>query len=200
MPKLSKVRAALGFVLARSRTVLSLTLPIFSSTSPPFLVRGQVSVKAVRPNVTLVTRGSAQATQIAGIRSWLFAVTKVISLVLRCGHDCVASSEVRGAKVEETVKKEVTYKWLPVIVEDACTGCGLCVAACGPACLETRKLVAILTRPEDCGSEEHCIRACPEDAIHMAWLPSEGDPSLGTWRSAEQIQAGLCSAPEVISA
>jgi len=157
-------------------------------------------VKAVRPNVTLVTRGSAHATQIARIRSWLFAVTKVISLVRRCGHDCVASSEVRGAKVEETVKKEVTYKWLPVIVEDACTGCGLCVAACGPACLETQNLVAILTRPEDCGSEEHCIRACPEDAIHMAWLPSEGDPSLGTWRSAEQIQAGLCSAPEVISA
>src|SRR5215468_12312599 len=56
MPKHSKVRAALGFVLARSRTVLSLTLPIFSSSSLPFLVRGQVSVKAVRPNVTLVTR------------------------------------------------------------------------------------------------------------------------------------------------
>src|SRR5215469_6240610 len=71
--------------------------------------------------------------------------------MLRCGHDCVASSEVRGAKVEETVKNEVMYKWLPVIVEDACTGCGLCVAACGPACLETQNLVAILTRPEDCG-------------------------------------------------
>ena len=154
----------------------------------------------MRPNVTLVTRGSAQASQIAGIRSWLFAVTKVIPLMLRCGHDCVASSAVRGAKVEKTVKKEVTYKWLPVIVEDACTGCGLCVAACAPACLETQNLVAILTRPEDCGSEEHCIRACPEDAIHMAWLSSEGDPSLGSWRSAEQIRAGLCSAPEVISA
>src|SRR5215469_10308116 len=113
MPKLSKVRAALGFVLARSRTVFSLTLPILSSTSRPFLVRGQVSVKAVRPNVTLVTRGSAHATQIAGIRSWLFAVTKVISLVRRCGHDCVASSEVRGAKVEETVKKRSDVQVAP---------------------------------------------------------------------------------------
>ena len=74
------------------------------------------------------------------------------------------------------MKKEVMYKWLPVIVEDACTGCGLCVAACGPACLETQNLVAILTRPEDCASEEHCIRACPEDAIHMAWLHSRRRP------------------------
>ncbi len=98
------------------------------------------------------------------------------------------------------MKEELTYKWLPVIVEDACTGCGLCVAACGPACLETQNLVAILTRPEDCGSEEHCIRACPEDAIHMAWLPSEGDRSLGCWRPAVQIRAGFCSAPDEIPA
>lgn len=91
------------------------------------------------------------------------------------------------------------YKWLPVIVEDACTGCGLCVAACGPACLETRNLVAILTRPEDCGSEEHCIRACPEGAIHMGWLASDGDRSLGSWHSEEQIRAGFCFPPEVIS-
>jgi ferredoxin len=91
---------------------------------------------------------------------------------------------------EDSVKEGLTHKWLPVIIEDACTGCGLCVEACGTACLETQNLVAILTRPEDCGSEEHCIRACREDAIHMAWVPSEGDRSLGCWRSAEQIQGG----------
>jgi len=98
------------------------------------------------------------------------------------------------------VHEERTHKWLPVVLEDACTGCGLCVAACGPACLETQNLVAILTRSEDCGSEEHCIRACPEDAIHMAWVPSEGDRSLGCWRSAEQIETGFCSAPDEIPA
>ena len=31
------------------------------------------------------------------------------------------------------MKEELTHKWLPVVVEEACTGCGLCVAACGPA-------------------------------------------------------------------
>jgi Na+-translocating ferredoxin:NAD+ oxidoreductase RNF subunit RnfB len=96
------------------------------------------------------------------------------------------------------VKEKLTHKWLPVVVEEACTGCGLCVAACGPACLETRNMVAILTRPEDCGSEEHCIRACPEDAIHMAWVPSEGDRGLGCWRSEGQIRAGFCSPPEAV--
>ena len=87
------------------------------------------------------------------------------------------------------------YKWLPVIAEDLCTGCGLCVAACGPACLEVTDQIAILERPAECGSEEHCIAACPEDAIRMAWVLSEGDQSLGCWRSEEQIRAGFCVAP-----
>jgi|GEM_PF-888943 Na+-translocating ferredoxin:NAD+ oxidoreductase RNF subunit RnfB len=73
-------------------------------------------------------------------------------------------------------------KWLPVISEDLCTGCGLCVAACGPACLEVSNRIAVLERPADCGSEEHCIAACPEDAIQMDWLPSEGDRNFGVWR------------------
>lgn len=84
---------------------------------------------------------------------------------------------------EEIVKQENAFKWLPAIVEELCTGCGLCVAACGPACLETRNQVAVLERPDDCGSEEHCISACPENAIHMAWLPGEGDPLIGLWCS-----------------
>src|SRR5215469_4376699 len=110
---------------------------------------------------------------------------------------------VHGARwrAEKTrMREELTHKWLPLVIEDACTGCGLCVAACGPACLETQNLVAILTRPQDCGSEEHCIAACPEDAIHMAWLPSEGDRSLGCWRSAQQIRAGFISAPDEVPA
>ena len=87
------------------------------------------------------------------------------------------------------------YKWLPVIAKDLCTGCGLCVAACGPACLEVTDQIAILERPAECGSEEHCIAACPEDAIQMAWVLSEGDQSLGCWRSGEQIRAGFYVAP-----
>ena len=90
---------------------------------------------------------------------------------------------------EEIVKYENSFKWLPVIVEELCTGCGLCVAACGPACLETQNQVVVVERPNDCGSEEHCVSACPEDAIHMVWLPAEGDPSIGLWRSPSDMKS-----------
>ena len=86
------------------------------------------------------------------------------------------------------MKQENAFKWLPVVIEGFCTGCGLCVEACGPACLETQKQVAVLARPNDCGSEEHCISACPEDAIHMVWLPAEGDLSIGVWQSTSEMQ------------
>jgi len=76
----------------------------------------------------------------------------------------------------------VDSKWIPVVIEELCSGCNLCVAACGPACLELEASVAVLSRPNECGSEEHCIGVCPEDAIHMAWVPMEGDPAIGQWR------------------
>lgn len=87
------------------------------------------------------------------------------------------------------MKQESSSKWLPAIIEEFCTGCGLCVAACGPACLETQSNVAVLERPNDCGSEEHCISACPEDAIRMVWMPAEGDPSIGLWRSPSDTKS-----------
>lgn len=73
-------------------------------------------------------------------------------------------------------------KWIPVVIEESCSGCNLCFAACGQACLELEASVAVLARPNECGSEEHCIGVCPEDAIHMAWVPMEGDPAIGQWR------------------
>ena len=76
-----------------------------------------------------------------------------------------------------------THKWMSVIDEDKCSGCGLCVSACGPACLEMPNVVAVLTLPEACGSEEHCIGVCADDAIGMAWLPWIGDTSRGKWQT-----------------
>ena len=90
---------------------------------------------------------------------------------------------------EQMVKQEFSLKWLPAIIEGFCTGCGLCVEACGPACLETQNHVAVLERPDDCGSEEHCVSACPEDAIHMVWLPTEGDQSIGIWRPSARMDS-----------
>ncbi|SPE36061.1 hypothetical protein SBA3_2340009 [Candidatus Sulfopaludibacter sp. SbA3] len=79
---------------------------------------------------------------------------------------------------------KLTHKWMPVIDEAKCSGCGLCVSACGPACLGMDSTLAFLTLPDACGSEEHCIGVCTDDAIRMAWLPWTGDTSRGKWRAA----------------
>ncbi len=78
--------------------------------------------------------------------------------------------------------KRVAFKWLPVIDLDNCTGCGECVEACGPKCLEiANNDFAVLIRADLCGSEEHCIEPCPEDTIHMEWIEMLGDESVGKW-------------------
>ena len=77
--------------------------------------------------------------------------------------------------------ENVLLKWLPVINPDCCTGCGKCVEACGPKCLKIINETAVPVRPDQCGSEEHCIAPCPEKAIHMEWIEAEEDKSGGKW-------------------
>ncbi len=76
------------------------------------------------------------------------------------------------------------YKWLPAIDTELCTGCGQCVDACGPRSLNVVDGVAALVDPATCGSEEHCIGVCPEDAIKMHWCFGTGDRSIGLWKTA----------------
>lgn len=71
---------------------------------------------------------------------------------------------------------------MPVIDDEACTGCQACVDACGPGSLTmSDNGKAILTHPETCGSEEHCIAPCPERCIRMEWLPWTGNVNRGIW-------------------
>lgn len=76
----------------------------------------------------------------------------------------------------------MAYKWLPFVFADHCTGCGLCVDACGPRCLAMSAGLAVLTGPDLCGSEAHCVDACKDDAIRMVWAPFDGSRAVGRWR------------------
>jgi NAD-dependent dihydropyrimidine dehydrogenase PreA subunit len=73
-------------------------------------------------------------------------------------------------------------KWVPVVAPDKCTGCSRCVEVCVVKCLEIAEGIAVLSRPDACGSEEHCITECRDHAIHMAWVPMEGNETIGIWR------------------
>lgn len=75
----------------------------------------------------------------------------------------------------------VLGKWMPVVLADRCTGCGLCVDACGPRSLAMVDGIAVLAFPDTCGSEEHCISACRDEAIQMEWLPFSGTRTVGRW-------------------
>lgn len=84
----------------------------------------------------------------------------------------------------------IQVKWLPLVNRDRCNGCDLCVRACGPKSLEVLNGVAVLKRPETCGSEGHCVPACPKGAIQMAWVAMEGDRRRGKWGSGGRVWPG----------
>jgi len=88
------------------------------------------------------------------------------------------------------MRKVFYVKWLPVVNEGRCTGCNRCMQACGPNSLEVLNGVAVIARPNTCGSEGHCIQACPEDAIQMGWVELEGDRTRGQWGSGGRVWPG----------
>lgn len=81
-------------------------------------------------------------------------------------------------------------KWLPVVDRSRCTGCNRCVETCGPSSLEVIDGLAVLARPNLCGSDGHCIPACPEQAMQMQWVELEADRTRGRWRSGGRAWAG----------
>jgi UPF0288 family protein (methanogenesis marker protein 3) len=42
--------------------------------------------------------------------------------------------------------------------------------------------IVALPRPNKCGSEEHSIMGCRDDAIRMEWLPLARNETVGLWR------------------
>lgn len=70
-------------------------------------------------------------------------------------------------------------KWTPVIDEDICSGCGICVDACGRHALQILDRVAVVRHADACRGAEDCVAACPVTAIEMCWVPRQGDTSRG---------------------
>ncbi|HEY3282669.1 MAG TPA: 4Fe-4S binding protein [Armatimonadota bacterium] len=56
---------------------------------------------------------------------------------------------------------------VPVIDEDACGGCGLCVDACPNDVLQVQDDLAKVVNPDDCGGCAECVDACPSEAITL---------------------------------
>jgi NAD-dependent dihydropyrimidine dehydrogenase PreA subunit len=84
-------------------------------------------------------------------------------------------------------------KWLPVIDPDRCSGCGICLNLCAPACLGIPIDRSVLQYPGDCSSDGLCVRACLQGAIEMQWVPCEARPNRGQWRDRSRT-AGAAAA------
>ena len=79
---------------------------------------------------------------------------------------------------------EVSYKRLPDVNLEKCTGCGKCVKACRPKSLVVvNDDFAILMRADTCSSGGHCVESCPEDAINMEWIEMRGEHVSGEWKT-----------------
>jgi len=61
--------------------------------------------------------------------------------------------------------QEKTDWVLPLIDQQRCTGCGLCVRLCPTHAVEVRGALAVITRPEACIFCDVCESYCPEGAI-----------------------------------
>ena len=55
----------------------------------------------------------------------------------------------------------------PIIDENTCTGCGICVDACPEQALEMIDGLAKLVKPEKCDGDGACVESCPVECIKM---------------------------------
>jgi NAD-dependent dihydropyrimidine dehydrogenase PreA subunit len=67
-------------------------------------------------------------------------------------------------------ERSLVQSYLPEIDGVLCTGCGDCLAACGPHALALAGGKAVLARPDLCEYEGGCEPACPVGAIGLPYL------------------------------
>lgn len=61
-------------------------------------------------------------------------------------------------------------KWLPLIDQQRCTGCGDCIEQCPEKALALVADKAVLAYPEQCSYCQICEDLCPADAIDLPFL------------------------------
>ncbi|HUK12603.1 MAG TPA: indolepyruvate ferredoxin oxidoreductase subunit alpha [Thermoanaerobaculaceae bacterium] len=96
------------------------------------------------------------------------------------------------ARRECALLPEIRKQWVPLeVVEEKCTGCGICFRIGCPAILKSEELDAksgkplALIDPDQCTGCEVCSQLCPHDAI----------PTRDQMRLAEERQPASCSTP-----
>ena len=68
------------------------------------------------------------------------------------------------------------------LLESRCTGCGACIAVCDRSAIRRVNALDIAIKCDGCSDRDGppaCVRACPEDALHMAPIPDSRALSRG---------------------
>jgi indolepyruvate ferredoxin oxidoreductase alpha subunit len=96
------------------------------------------------------------------------------------------------ARRECSLLPEIRKQWVPLeVIEEKCTGCGICFRIGCPAILKSDELdeksgkPLALIDPDQCTGCEVCSQLCPHDAI----------PTRDQIRQAEERQPASCSTP-----
>jgi NAD-dependent dihydropyrimidine dehydrogenase PreA subunit len=75
-----------------------------------------------------------------------------------------------GIVSTEDVEADMDTRYVPVIDQDACIACGLCVALCPGHVVDLQAQNLVLAHPEACTYCGLCEETCPVGAIALPYI------------------------------